>query len=125
MGELSPLGEAQSAHTERGEGCQEDACPVDRVSLGISFLKHVFKFSRFESTFPAGATILFLVLSYIEVVILGRRQVITIPWDSVHLSCTCYTTSGSANDIPAIKWTTCNHICGHFCLRAPNYYYVD
>jgi hypothetical protein len=29
MGELSPLGEAQSARAERREGRQEDACTVD------------------------------------------------------------------------------------------------
>jgi hypothetical protein len=29
MGELSPLGEAQSARAERREGRQEDACAVD------------------------------------------------------------------------------------------------
>ena len=32
MGELSPLGEAQSARAERREGRQEDACTVDWVS---------------------------------------------------------------------------------------------
>ena len=51
--------------------------------------------------------------------ILGRRQVIILPWRSVHyraLSTPCYTTDGSANDILVIKWTTYNHI-----LTTPEY----